>query len=54
MTSQIRFQHSGQNVNMQYCIMCGMPNQNPFESFRSVQERVAISVRTRVTSILVK
>jgi len=39
---------------MPYCIMCGIPNQSPFESFRSVQRRIAISIRTRVTSILVK
>jgi len=36
------------------CIVCGIPNQSPFESFRSVQGRVAISFRTRVASILVK
>jgi len=34
--------------------MCGIPNQSPFESFRSVQGRVPTSIRTRVTSILVK
>jgi len=51
---KVRFQCSGQNVNMPYCIMCGIPNQSPFESFWLVQGRVAISIRTRVTSILVK
>jgi hypothetical protein len=34
--------------------MCGILNQSPFESFQSVQGRVAISITTRVTSILVK